>query len=111
MMNWTVYRAQAMKSLSPACETALGQSMRAVLFFSARTAATFVQLVKQAKLTSCCEDLIALCLSVQVASAAEALPWQQIAIADTPHEDALVEALQAALEPRPFERKRVAAHS
>lgn len=94
VMNWTVYRAHAVRELSPACRNALAGSLRAVLFFSARTVRTFAGLVQQAGQASCCERLIALCLSTPVASAAAMLPWRTITVAAAPHEGAMIEALQ-----------------
>ncbi|MGD9537665.1 MAG: uroporphyrinogen-III synthase [Alphaproteobacteria bacterium] len=69
-----------------------------VLFFSPRTAETFVTLAKQAGLGDAAPHLAALCLSEAVAKAARALDWQRVVVARRPEQAALVEALRDALK-------------
>ena len=59
-------------------------------FFSARTAAIFRSLVRHSGLDDFCRGTTALCLSQQVASVAQTLPWGAIRIADAPTTDAFV---------------------
>jgi len=61
-----------------------------VLFYSARTARTFVNAVKKARLKDCAKHLNAYCISAAVAKAAQQLPWQHVYNAGEPTEDALL---------------------
>src|SRR5690606_23002079 len=61
-----------------------------VLFFSPRTAATFVRLVGEAGLADRCTGVTALCLSEQVAESARGLTWHAIEVADRPEQPAMV---------------------
>jgi uroporphyrinogen-III synthase len=54
----------------------------AVLFFSPRTAETFVSLAKKAGLESHCGEVSALCLSQPVADAASKLSWRSVDVAE-----------------------------
>ncbi|SMF83779.1 uroporphyrinogen-III synthase [Tistlia consotensis] len=65
------------------------------LFYSPRTATTFVSLVRQAGLEACCATLTAWCLSPAVAAALAPLGWRRVAIATTPREAALFRAIEA----------------
>lgn len=67
--------------------------LRWVLFFSPRTAATFVSLSGAAGLADACRRLTALCLSRNVADAAAAVAWCQVAVAARPNQEALLALL------------------
>ena len=68
-------------------------TLDAVLFFSPRTAATFVSLVDEADLSAPCRSLDALCLSPAVADAARALAWKRVRAAARPDQKALLTLL------------------
>lgn len=68
----------------------------AVLFFSPRTAATFVNLVKAAGLETECGAVDAFCLSPAVARLAEELPWRQVYVAAEPTRAALLAVIDQA---------------
>lgn len=98
-----LYEAHPAEALSPSVVAALREvgsdtapeaPLRWVLFFSPRTAATFVRLVEAAGLATACRRLTALCLSENVASQAAEIEWQGIQIATRPEQGALVELLQ-----------------
>jgi len=57
----------------------------AVLFFSPRTAYTFVNLMRQAQLENACETLDAICLSHAIAKEIDAIAWRRVTVA--PHSD------------------------
>ncbi len=71
-----------------------------VLFFSPRTARSFVRLVVEAGLLDCCRTVDALCLSPAVAEAARTYsvldgdlgvtPWQDVRVAPRPEQDSLL---------------------
>jgi len=63
----------------------------AVLFFSPRTARTFVNVVERAGCAAVLHGVEALCLSPAVATAAAALPWQAVRAAARPRQDSLIE--------------------
>lgn len=66
-----------------------------VLFFSPRTAATFVSLAREAGLENASKAITALCLSPAVAKRAALFPWRTLVIASEPTQDALLAALEA----------------
>ncbi|HZB94148.1 MAG TPA: uroporphyrinogen-III synthase, partial [Stellaceae bacterium] len=67
------------------------------LFFSPRTAATFVRLAAAAGVEDRCRALTALALSPAVASALTAVSWARIGVARAPTQAALLDAVDAAL--------------
>ena len=69
------------------------QKIHIILFFSPRTARTFVRLVRQAGLADRCETMIAICLSSAVAEAASALIWGSVHIAATPDRAAMLDSI------------------
>jgi uroporphyrinogen-III synthase len=65
----------------------------AALFFSPRTAATFVRLARAAGIESDCAVAIGVALSPAVAAALEGLRWRRILVADRPIEAAVLDAV------------------
>jgi uroporphyrinogen-III synthase len=99
-----LYEARAACRLPPALGPVLDDTRpTAVLFFSPRSAATFVTVLAEAGLAEVAARLVAVCLSEAVAAAAAALAWRRIAVAARPVEAALIEALAEVLgaPPRP----------
>lgn len=68
-----------------------------VLFFSPRTAKTFIELAKGEGLEPACEKLEALCLSQAVAEAADPIMWRRVMVAPEPTQDALLATLDKRL--------------
>jgi uroporphyrinogen-III synthase len=66
----------------------------AVLFFSPRTARSFVRLVGQAGLDACLGTVDALCLSPAVAEEARTVNWRAIRVAGRPEQVALIDLLR-----------------
>ncbi|MEK9970453.1 MAG: uroporphyrinogen-III synthase [Ferrovibrio sp.] len=66
-----------------------------VLFFSPRTAATFVTLVQAAGISGGAAVATAYCLSDNVARAVADLPWHRVAVAKSPSEADLTALLQS----------------
>lgn len=92
-----LYEAVPAARLGEATRAALeGGEVAAALFFSPRTAATFVRLA--AELRAPWAQMTAIALSPAVAAKLAALPWRRIAVAAAPREAALLEALQRSLE-------------
>lgn len=89
-----LYAAQPAERLSAEAAEALkvGQ-LDGVLFFSPRTADTFVTLVRQERLVRPCRRLSAFCLSAAVAERARAVAWRRIAVATHPDQDSLLTLL------------------
>ncbi|MET4697238.1 uroporphyrinogen-III synthase [Constrictibacter sp. MBR-5] len=69
-----------------------------VLFFSPRTAGTFVRLVQEAGVADRCAQVTALCLSAQVAEAARGVGWRRVEIADRPEQPAMIALVDRWLE-------------
>jgi len=91
-----IYSAEPTKSLSAETRSAMKSGrIDAVLFFSPRTAATFVTLAHGAGLENACRNINAYCLSPTVAKRASALPWKRITIAAEPTQAALLAALDS----------------
>lgn len=95
----TLYAAHAATALPPetAARFAAGD-YAAVLFFSPRTAATFVTLSQAAGIAQAPAGCIAICLSDNVARAVAPLGWQDIRVAATPRETDLLALLELGLE-------------
>lgn len=89
-----LYAARTATSLSDAARLALSEgALDGVLFFSPRTAATFVSLVQAAELSGACARLTAYCLSPAVAGKAAALSWAAVVVAPKPEQAALLAAI------------------
>lgn len=65
------------------------------LFFSPRTAQTFVILVKEAGHAAACRSISAVCLSAAVAAAAAGAPWRMVRAASRPEMAALLAEVDA----------------
>jgi uroporphyrinogen-III synthase len=91
-----LYQARALAELDRTAQGALthGQ-LDAVAFFSPRSAAIFVTLVRRAGLARACAGLLAACLSPAVARSAGVLPWAATVTAATPSLPSLLAALAA----------------
>ena len=89
-----LYKAKPAKALSDEVRDALAAGrIAAALFFSPRTAETFVRLIEQHGLVAACGACRAVCLSQAVAAKLERLPWAAITVAARPDRQALLEAL------------------
>jgi uroporphyrinogen-III synthase len=60
------------------------------LFFSPRTAKSFVTLARKAGVTPACEGVTALCLSAAVAREAETIAWNEVRVASHPDLDGVL---------------------
>lgn len=95
-----LYEALPATALDAAAAAALARGDVAVaLFFSPRTAETFVRLAAAATLPAC-RGMTAIALSPQVAAALAPVAWRSTRIAATPTQDSLLAALDAWLGER-----------
>jgi len=91
-------------ALPPAAAKALTRgTVEAALFYSPRTAATFVELVRKAGLETAAADMTAYCLSENVAAKASDLPWKTVRVAADPEQGALLDLIAADLAASPAE--------
>lgn len=91
-----IYEARPARTFSEGTRAALKNGrIDAALFFSPRTAATFVSLVQVAELQDACRNIDAYCLSPAVAKRAAALPWRRVTIAAAPTQAALLKTLDS----------------
>jgi uroporphyrinogen-III synthase len=91
-----LYDATAVTALSPALVGALeAASLDLALFFSPRTAATFVTLARAMDLGDALGVVTAYALSPAAAAELAALPWRRVRIAARPDQDALLAAIDA----------------
>lgn len=100
-----LYEAKPAESLSPGVVAALAdRAFDLVLFFSPRTAATFVELVGRAgdpRAAAGCAAATALCLSGAVARKAEALPWKAVLSAERPDLESMLRLVDKAVAEAP----------
>ena len=90
----TLYESRATVSLPTAAATVLKSgNVDAVVFFSPRTAKTFVRLVDDAGVAHACQLLKAYCLSEAVAEEVGGLAWRTVHVAERPSQDALLDCL------------------
>ena len=90
----TLYEARAAESLPNGCAAALARGdADAVVFFSPRTARTFVRLAGDAGLADACQMLNAYCLSPAVAVEIDGLTWRGVHVAARPDQDSLLECV------------------
>jgi uroporphyrinogen-III synthase len=96
-----IYDAVTADTLPPAAATAMRDgALELALFFSPRTAATFVRLVQAADLARTASGIAALGLSEAVAAALAPLSWHALRVAAQPTQGALIAALDALLAER-----------
>lgn len=93
-----LYEAHTVDSLSPGTVEALRQgAIDMALFFSPRTAATFVTLAAKADVVAACRKVTAFCLSRAVAEALGPLSWREVRWAARPELAALADEIDSAL--------------
>ncbi len=89
-----LYRAEPVGALSGGTVTALrDRHIDVILFFSPRTARTFVSLAKSAGIAGACDEVAVAGLSAAVVEAAAEIPWAAVETADAPTEAALLAAV------------------
>ncbi len=93
-----LYDARPIQALSAAARGALGEGhLDAVVFFSPRTAGTFVRLIAQNGLEAACARCHAVCLSAAVAGELAALNWAGVHVAARPERQALLDSVDGIL--------------
>lgn len=96
-----IYDAVTAEKLPPEAAAAMRDgALEFALFFSPRTAATFVRLVHAADLAGASSAITALGLSEAVATALAPLSWRAVRVAAQPTQGALIAALDALLAER-----------
>ncbi len=94
VIRQTLYEANTINALSTiTCLAFRNCQLDGAIFFSPRTAQTFVRLAKQADIVSYVENCDALCLSQAVAQKARELPWRYVCVASSPNQNELLELL------------------
>ncbi len=92
-----LYQARAAERLSAATRDALARGrIDGILFFSPRTAESFVALAARDGATADLARVRAFCLSEAVAAKARAVSWRDIAIAERPDQESLLALLARA---------------
>ena len=90
-----LYEARTVPALSPPLIAALQtEAVDLALFFSPRTAATFVTLAAAAGCLEAGRAVAAYALSGAVAQALEPMPWRQILTAERPEQDSLLACIE-----------------
>lgn len=94
-----IYDAVQARALPPAAAEALESgALAAAMFHSARAASAFVALVRDAGLEGRVKRIAAACMSPRVMAALEGLEFGRVETAVRPHESALMDALDQALD-------------
>lgn len=92
----TLYRAAFARTLPEEARRAIDeQSLDGVLFFSPRTAQSFVSLVRKAALSDKLSNSYAYCLSAAVAKIARDVQWKRVRVAAEPTQAALLDLIAA----------------
>ncbi len=100
-----LYRAETAQGLSAATIAVMTAGIiHGVLFFSPRTAATFVRLLDKAGVMAMVARMDAFCLSPAVAEATRPAPWRRSMVAERPDQDSLLLTVQAAVSDEPARR-------
>ena len=93
-----LYEAKAADALTVRlCEALRAASLGYALFFSPRTADTFVSLVARADLHDACRNVEVICLSTAVADMFAGLHWGHVTVAAEPNQESLLAALDRRL--------------
>jgi uroporphyrinogen-III synthase len=104
-----IYEAVPATELSTAAQSLIkGGGLDAALFFSPRTARSFVRLAVKAGIAASLGRVAAVALSAEVAEGLREIGWRSIEVAGTPTETALLTALDRIHGEDPIDRK---AHS
>ena len=95
-----LYEARAARVLPAAANAALRSgSADAAVFFSPRTAKTFVRLARDAGLVRACRTVDAYCLSRAVADEMPALEWRGVHVSERPDRESLLNLLSGTAAP------------
>ncbi|GHU04466.1 uroporphyrinogen III methyltransferase [Alphaproteobacteria bacterium] len=95
LLEAPLYRAEKTKTFSEPAKNALREGRIAcALFFSPRSAETFVTLVKRIGLVSACRRVEAFALSEAILERLRLLPWAKTHAPDEPRQAALLELLK-----------------
>lgn len=93
-----LYAARPATRLSPRLRAALaGGEVQLAPFLSLRTAATFRDLILEARLEAACRGMVGVALSPRIAAAMRPLPWCALATAARPDLESLLAALDSSL--------------
>lgn len=94
-----VYEAQAVTALPESCRTALESgTIGGVLFFSPRTAQTFVRILAMAGLERTAHSVTAFCMSPAIAAAVAGVPWADVVVARRTDRAALLDLIDETVE-------------
>ncbi|HXV26303.1 MAG TPA: uroporphyrinogen-III synthase [Alphaproteobacteria bacterium] len=89
-----LYEARTPSAFTENLERTMRQrALRYALFFSPRTARTFVTLAHGASLDACCSAIEACCLSAAVAAGLEKVRWRRVRVSVRPEQEALLDML------------------
>jgi uroporphyrinogen-III synthase len=89
-----LYDARTPSAFSPHLERTMRQrAIGYALFFSHRTARTFVRVANAAGLSPACGDIEACCLSAAVAAGLEGVGWRAVRVSVRPRQEALLALL------------------
>ncbi|MCG8544807.1 MAG: uroporphyrinogen-III synthase [Alphaproteobacteria bacterium] len=89
-----LYTARTAEALDRRVQSAIADgTIEYALFFSPRSAATFVSLTQAAEVSAACAKIKAVCLSPAVAEALSPIGWGAVIVAPAPTQEALLECL------------------
>lgn len=93
--EFITYRAEKVTEISPnILKNIENNNVSNVLFYSKRTAKTFVQLIQNCECTSFVRSIKALCLADSMVECLSVLPWKEIQVAKHPDQGSMLELLK-----------------
>ena len=93
--NFIVYKAQSATSLpKEVIDAMFVGEIAAVMFYSARTAEILIKLIKENRLASACPQIIAICMSDNIADAARGVQWKSVRSTVEATEEAMIAELE-----------------
>jgi uroporphyrinogen-III synthase len=93
--EFTLYRAVKASQISTKTLKYMGNNeVSHALFYSKRTAKTFVELLQRHECTSFVKGIKALCLADSMVECLSVLPWQEIKVAAHPDQQSMLELLK-----------------
>jgi len=81
-------------------EALVHNALDAAVVFSQRSAMALRDCIQRAGLTDACRNIAAVCISTATAAALSPLVFRKLVVADRPHQQAMLDAVERAMQPK-----------